>query len=135
MESHLPRKLDTKMAKSTYALHGDQVPAAQAGIAESVVGCDSCAQERSGFCGRELIRNRSEGACFSDHHLRVSTIGGDSRYHRGLTIHNVSASARFAHPVFSGNEADTNPLTDFPSGYSATDGINAANHFMARNAR
>jgi hypothetical protein len=52
-----------------------------------------------------------------------------------LTIHNVSASARFAHPVFATDQADTDPLTDFPSGHSAAQRFNAANDFMPRNAR
>ena len=55
--------------------------------------------------------------------------------HRVLTIHNVSASARLAHSVFAAEEADTNPLTDFPSGHSAAQGFNAAHDFMPRNAR
>jgi hypothetical protein len=130
----VPRKLDTKMAKSTNALDGDQISSAQAGVAKSVVGRNPRAEERSGFCGCELIRNRSDGTRFSDHHFRVSSIRGYSRCHRVLTIHRVSAPARFAHPVFSGNEADTDPLTDFPSGHSATDGFNAANDFMPRYA-
>ena len=33
------------------------------------------------------------------------------------------------------NEADTDTLTDFPSGHSATQSFNAANHFMSRNTR
>src|SRR3984893_11810504 len=134
-ESHVPRKLDAKMAKSTHALHSDQISAAQAGVANSVIGRDTRAEERSGFCGCEFIWNRSQGACFSDHHFRISSVRGHSRYHRVLTIHTIPASARFAHPVFSGNEADTNPLTDFPSGHPASKGFNAANHFMSGHAR
>jgi len=59
LESHVPRKLDTKMPKATNALHRDQISTAQAGVAKSVVGRDTCAQERGGFCGAELIRNAS----------------------------------------------------------------------------
>src|SRR4029077_14200458 len=123
-ESHVPRKLDTQMPKAANALHSDQVSTAQAGVAKSVVGRDPRAEKRSGFCGCELIRNRSDAARFSDHDFRISSIRSNSRHHRLLTIHDVSASARFAHAVFSGDEADTNPLTDFPSGHSATDGFN-----------
>ena|GEM_PF-4914657 len=104
------------MPKATNALHSDQISAAQAGVAKSVVGRDIRAEERSGFYGCELIRYGSDAARFSDHHFRISSVRGYSQYHRVLTIHDVSASARFAYPIFSGNEADTNPLTDFPSG-------------------
>jgi hypothetical protein len=37
--------------------------------------------------------------------------------------------------VFSGNEADTDPLADFPFGYSAAQRFNAANYFVPGNAR
>ena len=123
------------MPKTTNALHGDQISAAQAGVAKSVVGRDTRAEERGGFCGSEFVRNGSDAACFSDHHFRISPIHVYSRYHRVLTIHDVSASARFAHAVFAGNETDTNSLTDFPLGHSAAQGFNAANDFVPRNAR
>jgi hypothetical protein len=135
MESHVPRKLDTKMPKATNTLYSDQISTAQAGVAKSVVGRDTRAEERSSFYGCELIRNGSDAARFSDHHFRISSIRGYSQYDRVLTIHDVSTSARFAHPIFSGNEADTNPLTDFPSGHSVAQGFNAANHFVSRNTR
>jgi hypothetical protein len=131
----VPRKLDTKMSKAPNALHSDQISAAQAGVAKSVVGRDTRAQEGSGFRGLELIRNRNDAACFSDHYFRISSVRGYSRHHGVLTIHTVSAPAWFTHSVFAGNEADTNPLTDFPSGHSTTEGFNPANHFMPRNPR
>jgi hypothetical protein len=59
----------------------------------------------------------------------------EHKHHRVLTIDNVSAPARFAHPVFTGDQADTDPLTDFPFRYSVTHGFNAANYFMAGNTR
>jgi hypothetical protein len=34
MESHVPRKLDTKMPKATNALHSDQISTAQARVAK-----------------------------------------------------------------------------------------------------
>src|SRR6266849_10155018 len=108
------------MPQATNALHRDQISTAQAGVAKRVVGRDTRAEERGGFGGSELVRYGSDAARFSDHHFGISTIRAYSGYHRLLTIHRVSASARFAHPVFSGNETDTNPLTDFPSGHSAT---------------
>jgi len=63
---------------------------------------------------------------------RADGIRGYSRYDGVLTLHHVSASARFAHPVFTAEEADTNPLTDFPFGHSAAQCLNAANYFMPR---
>src|SRR5580700_7227213 len=134
-ESQMPHKLDAKMPKSTNALHGDQISAAQAGVAKSVVSRDTRAEKRGGFGGLELIRNRTDAARLGDHHFRIPSIRGYSRYHRVLAIHDVSAAARFADAVFSGNQANTNPLTDFPFGHSAAQGFNAADDFMSRNAR
>src|SRR5262249_31623332 len=134
-ESHVPRKLDGKMPKATNTLHRDQISTAQAGVAKSVVGRNARAEERGGLYSSELVRNGSDAACFSDHHFCISSVDVYSRGHGVLTIHHVSASARFAHPVFAAEEADTDPLTDFPSGRSAAQGFNAANDFMARNAR
>jgi hypothetical protein len=131
----VPRELDTKMPKATNALHSDQISSAQAGVAKSVVGRNTRAEERGGFCRAELIRNESDAARFSDHHFRISSIHGYARYNGVLTIHNVSASARLAHPVFAAEEADTDALTDFPSGHSAAQCLNAANYFVTRNAR
>jgi hypothetical protein len=134
-ESHVPRKLDAKMPKATNALHGDQISAAQASVAKSVVGGDTRAEERSGVYGSEFVRDGRDAARFSNHHFRIPTIRRYSRYDGILTLHHVSASARFAHPVFAAEEADTDPLTDFPSGHSAAQCLNTANYFMPRNAR
>jgi hypothetical protein len=124
------------MPKTTDTLHSDQISAAQASIAKSVVGCDPRAEERCSVYRSELVRDGRDAARFSDHHFRISSIHGDSRYHGVLTIHNVSASAWLAHPVFAAKEADTDPLTDFPSRRSAAAyRVNATNHFMPGNAR
>src|SRR5882762_214132 len=134
-ESHVPRKLDAKMPKATNALHRDQISAAQASVAKSVVGCNTRAEEWGGLYGCELIRNGSDAVRFSNHHFRISSIHGYSRYDGVLTLHHISASARFAHSVFTAEEADTDPLTDFPFGHSAAQCLNMANDFMPRNAR
>jgi hypothetical protein len=118
-ESHVPGKLDTKMPKAPNTLHSDQISAAQAGVAKSVVGCDTRAEERGGLCRRELVRNGSDAARFRDHRFRVPSVDGYSRYHGVLTIDNIPPSARFAHTVFAAEEADTDPLTDFPFRHSA----------------
>jgi hypothetical protein len=70
---------------------------------------------------------------FSNHHFRISTIHSYSGFDGVLTLHHVSAPARFAHPVFTAEKADTDPLTDFPFRHSAAQGRNAANYFMPWN--
>src|SRR5437773_1903212 len=88
----------------------------------------SCAPAASAVVGV------GDAACFSDHHFRISSVAGYSGYHRILTIHDISTSAQFAHAVLAAEEADTDPLTDFPFGHSAAQGFNPANYFMPRNA-
>jgi hypothetical protein len=133
MESHVPRKLDAEMPKAANALHSDQISAAQASVAKSVVGRNTRAEERGGLNGSELVRNGSNAVRFSNHHFRISTIDGDTRCDGVLTLHHVSASAWFAHPIFTAEKADTDALTDFPFGYSAAQSLNAANYFMPGN--
>jgi hypothetical protein len=123
------------MPKATNALHRDQITTAQAGVAKSVVGRDTRAEKRGGLCGTELVRNGSNASRFRNHYFRISSIHGYSLHHRVLTIHNVSASARFAHSVLARDQADTNPLTEFPFGDSIAHGFDAADYFMSRNAR
>src|SRR3982074_910960 len=123
------------MPEAANALHSDEISTTQARVAKSVIGRDTGTEKWSGFRGCQLIRNGSEGAGFGDHYFRISSIRGYSRHHRVLTIHTVSATARFTDAVFAGNEADTNPLTGFPFGRSAAEGIDAANHFMSGNTR
>jgi len=40
-----------------------------------------------------------------------------------------------AHAVFAGNEADTDPLADFPFGHSAAQGFNATNNLVPWDTR
>jgi hypothetical protein len=87
-------------------------------------------QPKSGRFRTELVRNRSDAARFGNLHFRLPSIHGDSHCEGVVTIHHVSALARLAHPVFAAEEADTDRLTDFPSGHSAARGFNAANDFM-----
>jgi hypothetical protein len=123
------------MPKAANALHRDQISAAQTGVPKSVVSRDTCAKEGRRVHGGKLVRNGSDGACFSDHHFRISTVDGYPGYHRILTIHAVSAPAGFADAVFAGDQADTDPLTEFPSRHSVAQGVDAAHDFMARDAR
>src|ERR1700730_11189580 len=104
------------MSEATDALHGDQISAAQASIAKSVVCGDARAEERGGICGTELVRNGSDAARFGDHDFRISTVDGDSTCYGVLTIYGVPAPAGFTHSVFAGDQADTDTLTDFPFG-------------------
>ena len=131
----MPRELDAEVPEATDALHGDQVATAQAGVAQAVVGRDARAEERGGFDGAEPIGNGSDATRFGEHHLRISSIHGDSRIHGVLAIHHVSAPARLAHTVFAAEEADTDPVTDLPPGHAVAQGVDASDDFMPGNAR
>jgi hypothetical protein len=123
------------MPQAADALHRNQISAAQTGIAKGVVGGNTRAQEWGGLCGIELVRNGSDAARFGNHHFRISTIHSNSQHHGVLTIHTVPASARFTHPVFACDQADADPLTDFPPGHACPQRFNAADNFVPRNAR
>ena len=123
------------MPEAANALHCDEISTAKAGIAKCVVGRDARAKERGCLNGAELVWNRHDAARFSDHHLGIASIDVGPRYHRVLTVHNVPASAGFAHAVFAPEEADTDAFADLPLGDAATDGVDAAHNFMARHPR
>ena len=48
------------MSKATNTLDSDQISTAQAGVAKSVVGRDTRAEEGGGFRGTQLVRDGSE---------------------------------------------------------------------------
>ena len=123
------------MPKATDALHSDQITTSQAGIAKRVEGRDARAQEGGGLCRRQLVWYGRDAARLSDHHLRIASIHGGTRYHGVLTIHDVSASARFAYPVFATEEADPNSLTDFPLGHATAQGVSSTNDFVPWHSR
>jgi hypothetical protein len=133
-KSHVAGKLDTKMSEAANSLHGDQITAAQAGVAKSVVGRNPCAEKRSGVYGGEFVRNGSDPARLRNHDFRVSSVDRYSWRDRVLTIYDVSPSAGFARSVFAAEEANAHALTGFPSGHSTAQCVNAAHDFMARNA-
>src|SRR5437899_3056652 len=89
-ESHVAGKLDTKMSETANSLHGDQITAAQAGVAKSVVGRDPRAEKRSGIYGGEFVGNGSDPARLRDHAFRVSSVDRNSRRDCLLTIYDVS---------------------------------------------
>jgi hypothetical protein len=112
----VPGKLDAKMTKAANALNSEQVSGSQARVSKRVVGCNSRAEERRGFCGVEFVRNGSDAARFGEHHFGVPSIHGYSCEHGVLAIHRVSAPTRFANAIFAGDEADTDTLADLSSG-------------------
>ena len=67
-------------------------------------------------------------------HMVHSSVRGLARaFEQGSDNSRCLRAGTVRTPVFSGNQADTNALTDFPSGHSAAHGFNAADDFMSRN--
>src|SRR4029077_18837115 len=113
-KSHLAGELDAEMSQAANALDRDEISAAQAGVANGVVGGDARAEERGGFRGAELIGDRRNAAGFGDHDFGIAAVDGDAGYDGVQTIHNVAAAAWLAGTVFAAEEADADALTDFP---------------------
>jgi len=105
-------QLDAKMPKATNALHGDQISAAQASVAKSVVCCNTSAEERAAFYGVSSsgTEEMPRASAIITSAYPPSTV---LRYDGVLTLHHVSASAWFAHAVFTAGRSRTDPLTDF----------------------
>src|ERR1700752_2973758 len=72
---------------------------------------DPCAEQRSGVCGGEFVRNGSDPARLRDHDFRVSSVDRYPRRDRVLTVYDVSPSAGFTRTVFTARETNTDALT------------------------
>jgi len=76
------------MPKAPNACTATRSPPRKPALRRALLGGDTRAEERGGFCGAELIWNGSDAAGLSDHHFRISTVDGDSVV-RDSTIHDV----------------------------------------------
>src|SRR6266853_486176 len=123
------------MSEATDALDGDEISAAKAGIAEGVVSGDAGAEERGSFGGAEVVGDGGDAACFGDHNFGVAAVDGDAGDYGVEAIDDVASAAGFAGAVFTAEKADAYALTDFPLGDSGAEGFDAADYFVAGNAR
>ena len=128
-------ELDAEMSEAADALDGDEIAAAEAGVAEGVVGGDAGAEERGGFGGAEVVGNGGDAASFGDHNFGVAAVDGDAGDYGIEAIDDVAATAGFAGTVFTAEEADAYALTHFPFRDAGAEGFDAADDFVARNAR
>src|SRR5712671_1592025 len=123
------------MSEATDALDGDEISAAEAGVAQGVVGGDAGAEERGGFGGAEVVGNGGDAASLGDHNFGVAAVDGDAGDYGVEAIDDVAAAAGFAGAVFATEEADAYALTNFPFGDAGAEGFDAADYFVAGNAR
>src|SRR5712672_1758580 len=123
------------MSEATDALDGDEISAAKAGVAKGVVGGDAGAEERGGFGGAEIVGDGGDAASFGDHDLGVAAVDGDAGDYGVEAIDDVAAAAGLAGAVFAAEEADAYALTNFPFGDASAEGFDAADYFVAGNAR
>jgi hypothetical protein len=123
------------MSQAADALDGDEISAAKAGVAKGVVGGDAGAEERGGFGGAEVVGDGGDAAGFGDHYFGVAAVDGDAGDYSVETIDDVAAAAGLAGAVFAAEEADAYALTNFPFGDAGAEGFDAADYFVAGNAR
>src|SRR6267378_1581264 len=123
------------MSQATDALDGDEISATEAGIAEGVVGSDAGAEKRGGFGGAEVVGDGRDAAGFGDHNFGVAAVDGDAGDYGVEAIDDVAATAGLAGAVFAAEKADAYALTNFPFGDAGAEGFDAADYFVARDAR
>src|ERR1700727_1903577 len=135
MKAHLPRELNSEVAKTANALHRYHVSRAQAAIAKRVVSRDAGTDQRSGLFGFQFFRNRRQGSRLGNHHFSVSAVCCNSRNHGVKTMHKISATAWLALSVFATKETYADALSNIPLGNVRADLFNAANNFVPRHSR
>src|SRR5882762_90353 len=123
------------MSEATDALDGDEISASEAGVAQGVVGGDARAEKRGGFGGAEVVGDGGDAAGFGDHNFGVAAVDGDAGDYGVEAIDDVAAAAGLAGAVFTAEEADAYALTNFPLGDAGAEGFDAADYFVAGNAR
>src|SRR5712671_6934676 len=123
------------MSQATYALDGDEISAAKAGVAEGVVGGDAGAEEWGGFGGAEVVGDGGDAAGFGDHNFGIAAVDGDAGDYGVEAIDDVTAAAGLAGAVFAAEEADAYSLTNFPFRDARAERFDAADYFVAGNAR
>src|SRR5882762_7083576 len=123
------------MSEAADALDGDEISAAQAGVAEGVVGGDAGAEERGGFRGAEVVGDGGDAAGFGDHNFGVAAVDSDAGDYGVEAIDDVAAAAGLAGAIFAAEEADAYALTNFPFGDAGAEGFDAADYFVAGDTR
>src|SRR5712672_354253 len=123
------------MSQATDALDGDEISATEAGVAQGVVGGDAGAEERGGFGGGEVVGDGGDAAGFGDHNFGIAAVDGDAGDYGVEAIDDVTAAAGLAGAVFAAEEADAYSLTNFPFRDAGAEGFDAADYFVAGNAR
>jgi hypothetical protein len=87
------------------------------------------------LCRIEIVGDQSEGTGFGDHHLCVASVRGQAGNNEIQTVDKVPAQARFACAVLAAKKTNANALPDAPCGNVRTESLDAADYFVARNAR
>src|SRR5262249_45880499 len=69
-----------------------------------------------------------------DHHLGVAAVVSHSGNRLVLAVHEITPSAGRAAAAIAAEKADSHPLAELPGRHALAEGIDLADHFMARNA-
>jgi hypothetical protein len=123
------------MAEASDALDGDEIAGARAGVAQCVVDGDACAEQQSGFVGRETIGHESDGLGGSNHVPLIAAVEVNGSDLLELAVDEIAAAAGIALEAVSAVPSDGNPLAGFPQGHVGSEGVDGAGDFVARDAR
>jgi hypothetical protein len=103
-------------------------------FAASVIGRHAGAQEGRRVRRRHFGGDGCQGALGGDHHFGVAAVVGNSGNRLILAVHAVTPPAGRAAAAMAAEEADPHSLAELPGRHALAEGINFADHFMARNA-
>ncbi len=133
-EPHPSGELDREMSQTADALNGDQIAAAQPGVAKRVERGQPRTEQRGSVGRRNFIRDRGEGARFDNHDLGISAIGRHARNDQVLAVDEIASAAWLAVPTLSAKPSDTDALADLPGADFLAEGVDAAGNLVTGNS-
>src|SRR5439155_21549833 len=113
-KSHLPRILNPEMSQSADAMHGHELAAARARVAQRVVDGNARAHERPRFLRWQFIRDGGQRCRRCDHVLGISAVEIEACDFAIDAHGEISALALCADEAMSAMPADADALTFLP---------------------
>src|ERR1700751_1778174 len=130
--AQLVRILHTEMTQSTDALDRDQRVGFGLQLLQCVVGGDAGAQQRGGIDRLQGVGNADKPAGAGVDRLGVSTIRVRAGSRLICAVDEIPVAAPDTHAAVTAQKANANAVTDAPSGYLLSEGIDDADDLMPR---
>src|SRR5262249_42765519 len=111
------------------------VAAAQAHVAQRIVGGEPGAQERSRLGRRQLARHPRQRRLGDDQVFGVAAVHGHAGDEIAVAGEEVAAPAVVAGSIVAAAPADAHPLAGLPAAHAGADRVDDAGDLVARHAR